>query len=503
MNPLVALDDALVALDDRGVIGKCNMRIDTTKTQKEATYQVVLDTLKLSPCYNAFLITADVPEIYMHQLWFTISKIKDTSSYQFKLDKKKFKVGVEVFRKVLQICPRLPNQEFIEPPSHEEIVTFIKELGYRGQLESINKLYIDHMSQPWRTLASITNKCLSRKTTDFMYQIDNRQTIVARRSSMPYPRFTKVIIQHFISKDKTISMRNNLFMHGIKSDSVLGRLKFVSKYEHSHVYGKPIPDVMLSKEFMETKAYKTYLAFATGNAIPKKARKRTTAHITPMKESSLITDDNIILDDPDVALELAKSISRTEAEEQEAARLVYETHERLVTEQSTRRRRQTGVTIRDTLVVSTKKTPTQSLKLKGIEMLSDAAMLAADTTKAIKARKRDLRSQHQTGGSSEGAGSKPEVPDDPKGKSRDTSEGAGSKPEVPDVSKAKLSYQESKNKSWGDSEDDDDDCKSDVERTESDDDKIINLNKTDNEEESQGDGFVLTHVDYVPTDDET
>ncbi|GJT39062.1 hypothetical protein Tco_0938927 [Tanacetum coccineum] len=94
-NPLMAvvaqqisLDNALVAPGDRVKIGKCNMRIDPTKTQKEATYQVILDTLALSFCYNAFLITVDVPKIYMHQFWFTISKIKDTSSYQFKLDKK-------------------------------------------------------------------------------------------------------------------------------------------------------------------------------------------------------------------------------------------------------------------------------------------------------------------------------------------------------------------------------------------------------------------------------
>ncbi|GKF47394.1 hypothetical protein Tco_0137196 [Tanacetum coccineum] len=106
MNPLIthqrALNDALVALEDRSVIGKCNMRIEPTKTQKEAMYQVVLDTLKISPCYKAFLVIADVPEIYMHQFWFTITKIKDSSSYKFKLDKKKFKVRVEVFREVLQ-----------------------------------------------------------------------------------------------------------------------------------------------------------------------------------------------------------------------------------------------------------------------------------------------------------------------------------------------------------------------------------------------------------------
>ncbi|GJY92714.1 hypothetical protein Tco_0508496 [Tanacetum coccineum] len=105
MNPLiaqqVALDYALVAPEDRVEIGKCNMRIDPTKTQKEATYQVVLDTLTLSPCYNAFLIIADVPEIYMHQFWSTISKIKDSLSYQFKLDNKKFRIGVEIFHEIL------------------------------------------------------------------------------------------------------------------------------------------------------------------------------------------------------------------------------------------------------------------------------------------------------------------------------------------------------------------------------------------------------------------
>ncbi|GJT45715.1 hypothetical protein Tco_0954430 [Tanacetum coccineum] len=106
MNPLIsqqrALDDALVAPDDRVKIGRCNMRIDPNKTQKETTYQVVPDTLKLSPCYNAFLITVDV------------------------------KIGIEVFHEVLQICPRLPNQVFVEPPSREDTVSFIKEISYRG-----------------------------------------------------------------------------------------------------------------------------------------------------------------------------------------------------------------------------------------------------------------------------------------------------------------------------------------------------------------------------------
>ncbi|GJT95873.1 hypothetical protein Tco_1091391 [Tanacetum coccineum] len=107
MNPVaaqqVALDNVLVAPEKRLKIEKCNMRIEFNKLQREPTYQVTLDVLKLSPCYPAFLITAEVPEIYMHQFWNTIKKIKDTDAYQFKLDKKKFRINTKVFREILQI----------------------------------------------------------------------------------------------------------------------------------------------------------------------------------------------------------------------------------------------------------------------------------------------------------------------------------------------------------------------------------------------------------------
>ncbi|GKD62101.1 hypothetical protein Tco_1299610 [Tanacetum coccineum] len=169
MNPIaaqqVALDNALVAPENRVQIRQCNMIIDPIKTQKEPTYQVVLNSLGLSPLYLTFLITSEVPKIYMHQFWHTITKIKNSSSYKFKLDKKQCKIDVEVFHEILQICPRLLNQEFDAPPSDEETVTFIKELGHKSDIKSIIDVVVDQMHQPWRTFASIINKCLSRKIT--------------------------------------------------------------------------------------------------------------------------------------------------------------------------------------------------------------------------------------------------------------------------------------------------------------------------------------------------
>ncbi|GJY62438.1 hypothetical protein Tco_0463095 [Tanacetum coccineum] len=67
----IALDDALVAPADRLKIGKCNLRLSSDVTSKEATLQVVYDVLKLTPFYKAFQVTADAPEIYMQEFWAT------------------------------------------------------------------------------------------------------------------------------------------------------------------------------------------------------------------------------------------------------------------------------------------------------------------------------------------------------------------------------------------------------------------------------------------------
>ncbi|GJU25771.1 hypothetical protein Tco_1164392 [Tanacetum coccineum] len=65
----IALDDALVAPANRLKIGKCNLRLSSDLTSKEATLQVVYDVLKLTPFYKAFQASADVLEIYMQEFW--------------------------------------------------------------------------------------------------------------------------------------------------------------------------------------------------------------------------------------------------------------------------------------------------------------------------------------------------------------------------------------------------------------------------------------------------
>ncbi|GKE28932.1 hypothetical protein Tco_1444316 [Tanacetum coccineum] len=186
MNPIAtqhdALDNSLVPSEKRLKIEICNARIAFSKPQREETYQVTLEARKLSPCYPAFVITTEVPQIYMHQFWNTITKIRDTNAYSFKLDKNKCRVDTEVFRDILHICPRILNQDFISPPSEEDLVTFIQELGYSGRCASLGKQQ-DLIDSRSHELKSYGDKTIFMRNKINLYTICDDSLLDIKNSS--------------------------------------------------------------------------------------------------------------------------------------------------------------------------------------------------------------------------------------------------------------------------------------------------------------------------------
>ncbi|GKA06360.1 hypothetical protein Tco_0685584 [Tanacetum coccineum] len=273
------------------------------------------------------LITADDPEVYMHQFWNCIYKHDDF--YRFKIDKKKrFKLTLEVFRDILQICPRVQGRDFDPLPSEEDTVSFLRDLGHTGVINSLNDVVVDQMHQPWRTFAALINRSLSGKTTgldklrlsraqiiwgmyfqknidyvellweDFTYQIDNKE--FKKQEKMYYPRFTKVIIHHFLIQEKSLSWRNRIGMHTSKDDYLINTLRFVSRKEASQKYGAVLPECLTSPAMKESKAYKTYLGFATGAVPPKAARK--------FKKASPSKKDNVPIPEDEEPIKKGKRL---------------------------------------------------------------------------------------------------------------------------------------------------------------------------------------------------
>ncbi|GKE00422.1 hypothetical protein Tco_1388405, partial [Tanacetum coccineum] len=317
---------------------------------------------------------------------------------------------------------------FVEPPSEEEMVPFIKELGYNGKCDMLSEIHTDHMHQPWRTFTAVINRCISGKSPDFMFQADNKEISSARKENMPYPRFTKVIISLLISKDKTISMRNKINLHTIRA-------------------------------IKDSKAYKIYLAYATGAANPKKARKFK----KPASHSK------------------KKTFVKVKEEELEP------TKKDKPTKKPTTKRQSSGVQIQDTpgVSVSKKKTPVKVSRRKGIELLSDATLLEeARSKKALRRSKRET-TIIQAGGSSEGADFESVVPDEPKVKTSLVDNGDDDDSNDDD--------------SNDDVSDDEDVLESDDDHEEADDERI---ESDDEEEEAQDDEYVHTPKAYAPTDEE-
>ncbi|GJX67382.1 hypothetical protein Tco_0303109 [Tanacetum coccineum] len=194
----ITLDDALVALANRLKIGKSNIRLSSDLKSKEATLQ-------------------DTTKVHHH-------------SIRFKMNNKKHIVNLEYFKQMLQICPKLHDQQFEELPFEEEILTFLKDLVYSGEIKNKN---------------------------------------VKRSNEMYYPRFTKVIVNFFMTKDSSIPRKNRVNWHFARDDPMFTTIKVVSRHEDTQLYGVILPDELTNEAIKDSESYKEYYAIASGAEPPK------------------------------------------------------------------------------------------------------------------------------------------------------------------------------------------------------------------------------------------
>ncbi|GJT68061.1 hypothetical protein Tco_1019541 [Tanacetum coccineum] len=185
----------------------------------------------------------------MQELWVTVTR--HHSSLRFKLNGKSHTINVDTFRDMLKICPKLPDQKFEEPPLEEDILSFIRDLGHTGEIKYLSDVNVNHMHQPWRSFAAIINKCLSGKTT------------ALERSSNP--------------------RRNKMFWHYARDDFVFTTIRVISKHKDTQEYDAILPQHLTNQAMLESEAFKTYRAYATGEKAPKSkaTKKKTDSELSP------------------------------------------------------------------------------------------------------------------------------------------------------------------------------------------------------------------------------
>nr|GFA39965.1 hypothetical protein [Tanacetum cinerariifolium] len=221
------MDEALVPHAHRLRIGRSNFCLLLDISSKESTLQLVYDVL---------------PTIHHH-------------SIRFKMDNKKYIVNLESFREMLHICPRLPGQSFVKPPFEEEILAFLRFVGHSRVI---------------------------RRLTD----VEHKDT--KKSNEMYYPRFTKVIIHHFMSKDPFIPRRNKMNWHYVRDDHMFITIKLVSRHQNTQQFGVMLPIELTNEDIRNSNAYKEYYVVATGATPPKpkasvrKTRSSSDTIVTPL-----------------------------------------------------------------------------------------------------------------------------------------------------------------------------------------------------------------------------
>ncbi|GJW83836.1 hypothetical protein Tco_0156981 [Tanacetum coccineum] len=150
---------------------------------------------------------------------------------------------------MLKICPKLPGQIFKEPHLKRRFYLLLETLD----------------------------------TLIWWYQVENKNS--KKNNDMYYLRFTKFIVDYFMAKDQAIPRRNKMFWHYARDDFMFTTIRVISKHQETQVYGAILPQHLTNQAMLESKAYMTYHAYATGEKTlkPKSTKKKVDS------ESSLKT----------------------------------------------------------------------------------------------------------------------------------------------------------------------------------------------------------------------
>ncbi|GJU99776.1 hypothetical protein Tco_1329047 [Tanacetum coccineum] len=292
-NPQAAIiyEQQLVPSANRLIVKKNNQHVASDSNIIDSFLRLVVGILIHHKLYKPLSLTANVPVIYLHQCLHQLPT---------------------------HHIPKLPKKQ---------ILTFIKTLGYDE----------DQTTKMTSASTFVTTKLhyASLIWDEFEWQAVDRTSRPSKMSKLIYTRFTKLIIDHFLSCNKSIPRRSDAELHSEGQDSPLTKL--INTVDIKYKFGMEIPDSMIIDAIKLSAGYKFYKQKKSESEIGRGAENLEEHHVCPIKsgrgkgymrlgdqevnvpkefkknviprkQRSITFADNLISQE-DVAVELAKSIS--------------------------------------------------------------------------------------------------------------------------------------------------------------------------------------------------
>nr|GEY36591.1 hypothetical protein [Tanacetum cinerariifolium] len=323
--------DELCPLNKRYDLMDANKKIDLEHVQCPLESKIPTNIIKNHPLRFSIAASSFIPWIYMAQFWHTLKEDNSKYRLKFMLDRKELSLTLDDFRTIFHLPQATENNHdrFVPPPSFYDMIPFYKNhLGFTMELKTPSSFKTTGLLQLWQMLCKIFSKCLTtREGINYSF--------LHSTSSISYPRFTKIIIGHYMTNFLEISRRIRDKYHNLKDDDLMKNIFNSGKYKDK--VGMKIPDWMITKAMKQTEHYRIY-AEVFGIYVPLIQSPPTESthgtHRTPSAPRStrltppalvLTVDkvDELILQDT-LQVSLAKHKSRQEQEARENMALVDE-----------------------------------------------------------------------------------------------------------------------------------------------------------------------------------
>ncbi|GJX56211.1 hypothetical protein Tco_0286108 [Tanacetum coccineum] len=204
--------DELCRPNKRYDLMDANKKVDLKQVQCLPESKILTNIIKNHPLRFSIADSSSVPWIYLAQFWHTLKE--DGSKYRltFMLDKKVLSLTLDDFRIIFYLPQANDNNHdsFMPPPS------FLDMLLWEG-------LY---------------------------YSLHHATSLI------PYPRFIKIIISHYMTCFPDISRRARDMYHNLQDDDIMKNI--FNSGRHKDKVGMQIPDWMITEEMKHTKHYRMY-----------------------------------------------------------------------------------------------------------------------------------------------------------------------------------------------------------------------------------------------------
>ncbi|GKB25857.1 hypothetical protein Tco_0865258 [Tanacetum coccineum] len=215
------------------------------------------------------------------------------------------------------------HDHFVPPPKFSEMVSFYKnELGFTLELKTTSNFKTTGLMKPWQTLCKMFSKCLTTRVTGWdqpplqimqmVYCFVNNihvdyaellwegfhYSLIHPTTLIPYPRFTKLIVSHYMTTHPDISKRARDRYHNLDDDELVKNIFNSRKHKDKILFKYVLLNKKVVKSLQNVKMVKEHMV---AEEIEKLVKGPENVRRTEVDDSTLRQDDTII--DPDTRLE--------------------------------------------------------------------------------------------------------------------------------------------------------------------------------------------------------